>query len=78
LSQVALMDAAHLAQTFYPVCAELGLGAFVTAAVNGANIEKRLGLDLFTEGPWRCVAAEGLPLAGSSTRSSSRMCRVKP
>jgi putative peptide maturation dehydrogenase len=47
---VLLMDAAHLAQTFYLVCAELGLGAFVTAAVNGANIEERLGLDPFTEG----------------------------
>jgi putative peptide maturation dehydrogenase len=47
---VLLMDAAHLTQTFYLVCAELGLGAFVTAAVNGANIEERLGLDPFTEG----------------------------
>jgi putative peptide maturation dehydrogenase len=47
---VLLMDAAHLAQTFYLVCAELGLGAFITAAVNGANIEERLGLDPFEEG----------------------------
>jgi putative peptide maturation dehydrogenase len=47
---VLLMDAAHLTQTFYLVCAELGLGAFVTAAVNGANIEERLGLDPFAEG----------------------------
>jgi putative peptide maturation dehydrogenase len=47
---VLLMDAAHLAQTFYLVCAELGLGAFVTAAVNGANIEEQLGLDPFAEG----------------------------
>jgi putative peptide maturation dehydrogenase len=47
---VLLMDAAHLAQTFYLVCAELGLGAFVTAAVNGANIEDRLGLDPYAEG----------------------------
>jgi putative peptide maturation dehydrogenase len=47
---VLLMDAAHLAQTFYLVCEELGLGAFVTAAINGANIEERLGLDPFTEG----------------------------
>jgi putative peptide maturation dehydrogenase len=47
---VLLMDAAHLAQTFYLVCTELGLGAFVTAAVNGANIEERLGLDPFAEG----------------------------
>jgi putative peptide maturation dehydrogenase len=47
---VLLMDAAHLAQTFYLVCTELGLGAFVTAAVNGANIEEQLGLDPFMEG----------------------------
>ena len=47
---VLLMDAAHLTQTFYLVCTELGLGAFVTAAVNGANIEGRLGLDPFAEG----------------------------
>jgi putative peptide maturation dehydrogenase len=47
---VLLMDAAHLTQTFYLVCAELGLGAFMTAAVNGANIEQQLGLDPFTEG----------------------------
>jgi putative peptide maturation dehydrogenase len=44
------MDAAHLSQTFYLVCAELGLGAFVTAAINGFNIEERLGLDGFIEG----------------------------
>jgi putative peptide maturation dehydrogenase len=47
---VLLMDAGHLSQTFYLVCAELGLGAFVTAAINGANIEERLGLDGFAEG----------------------------
>lgn len=47
---VALMDAGHLSQTFYLVCAELGLGAFVTAAVNNADIDKRLGLDGFAQG----------------------------
>jgi len=54
---VLLMDAAHLAQTFYLVCAELGLGAFVTAAANGANMEELLGLDRFSEGAlaiWGC------------------------
>jgi putative peptide maturation dehydrogenase len=45
-----LMDAAHLSQTLYLVAAELGLGAFVTAAINGANIEHRLGLDGWREG----------------------------
>jgi putative peptide maturation dehydrogenase len=47
---VLLMDVAHLSQTFYLVCAELGLGAFVTAAVNGADAEERLGIDGFQEG----------------------------
>jgi putative peptide maturation dehydrogenase len=47
---VLLMDAGHLSQTLYLVCAELGLGAFVTAAINGADIEERLGLDPFAEG----------------------------
>jgi nitroreductase len=44
------MDAGHLSQTFYLVCAELGLGAFVTAAINNADIDDRLGLDGFAEG----------------------------
>jgi SagB-type dehydrogenase family enzyme len=47
---VLLMDAAHLSQTFYLVCAELGLGAFITAAINSINIESKLGLDGFIEG----------------------------
>ncbi len=47
---VLLMDAAHLSQTLYLACAELGLGAFFTAAVNGRNIEQRLGLDGFEQG----------------------------
>jgi putative peptide maturation dehydrogenase len=47
---VLVMDAAHLSQTLYLVCAELGLGAFVSAAVNAANIEDDLGLDPFEQG----------------------------
>jgi putative peptide maturation dehydrogenase len=47
---VLLMDVGHLSQTFYLVCAELGLGAFITAAINSFNIESKLGLDGFTEG----------------------------
>jgi len=57
---VLLMDAAHLSQTFYLVCTELGLGAFVTAAINGTNIEKRLGLDGFGEGAM-AVCGCGIP-----------------
>lgn len=47
---VLLMDAAHLSQTLYLVCTELGLGAFTTAAINALDIERRLGLDGIWEG----------------------------
>ena len=47
---MTLMDAGHLSQTFYLVCAELSLGAFVTAAINNADVDERLGLDGFAEG----------------------------
>lgn len=40
-----LMDAAHLSQTLYLVSAQLGLGAFLTIAINGRDIEDQLGLD---------------------------------
>jgi putative peptide maturation dehydrogenase len=45
-----LMDAAHLSQTLYLVATELGLGAFVTAAINNADIEERFGIDGYREG----------------------------
>jgi putative peptide maturation dehydrogenase len=45
-----LMDAAHLSQTLYLVATELGLGAFVTAAINNVDIEERFGLDGYAEG----------------------------
>jgi putative peptide maturation dehydrogenase len=45
-----MMDAAHLSQTLYLVATELGLGAFVTAAVNNLDIEERLGIDGYDEG----------------------------
>jgi putative peptide maturation dehydrogenase len=45
-----LMDAAHLSQTLYLVAAELGLGAYVTVAINSAAIDERLGLDPVSEG----------------------------
>jgi putative peptide maturation dehydrogenase len=45
-----LLEAGHLSQTLYLVAAELGLGAFVTAAVNAGNVEERLGLEPAEEG----------------------------
>jgi putative peptide maturation dehydrogenase len=47
---VVLMDAAHLSQTLYLVATDLGLGAFVTAAINDADIDEYLGLDGVHEG----------------------------
>lgn len=45
-----LIDAGHLSQTFYLTCTELGLGAFVTGAINDADIADRLQLKAFSEG----------------------------
>ncbi len=45
-----LMDAAHLSAALYLVAAELGIGAYVTAAINGADIEEALGLEDVSEG----------------------------
>jgi putative peptide maturation dehydrogenase len=60
-----MMDAAHLSQTLYLVATELGLGAFVTAAVNNVDIEERLGLDGYREGVL-AVCGFGRPAAGRS------------
>lgn len=45
-----LMDAAHLSQTLYLVSGELGLGAYLTIAINTRDIERRLELDGVNEG----------------------------
>ena len=60
-----VMDAAHLSQTLYLVATELGLGAFVTAAVNNADIEERLGIDGYREGVL-AVCGFGRPAAQPS------------
>ena len=59
-----LMDAGHLSQTLYLVCAERGLGIYVTVAVNAAAIDERLGLDGIREG--------ALALAGCGHRQPER------
>lgn len=64
-----MMDAAHLSQTLYLVATDMRLGAFVTAAINGANIEERLKLDGFNEG--------AVAVAGFGKRSS-RLSPLEP
>jgi nitroreductase len=48
--RTVLLDAAFLSQTLYLVCGELGLGAFVTGAINEVDIDAYLALPAFTEG----------------------------
>jgi putative peptide maturation dehydrogenase len=45
-----LLEAGHASQNFYLAATELGLGAFVTAAVNESDIEQAFGLDPLAEG----------------------------
>lgn len=61
-----LLDAGHLSQTLYLVATELGLGAFVTAAINQALIDERLGLDGYGTGAL-AVCGLGVPAAEPSS-----------
>jgi putative peptide maturation dehydrogenase len=63
--RTVLLDAGHLSQTFYLVCTALGLGPFVTAAVNDVQLEERLGLDPAREGVL-AVCGCGAPAAERS------------
>ena len=62
-----LMEVGHLSQTLYLIAAELGLGAFVTAAINNANVDELLGLEPLVEG---AVAICG---AGVRSREASHL-----
>lgn len=46
-----ILDIGHLSQTLYLAATELGLGAFVTAAVNEVDIEDIFELDALEESP---------------------------
>jgi putative peptide maturation dehydrogenase len=58
--RVAMMDAAHLSQTFYLVCTEHGLGACFTAAINDGDVDEVLALDGWREGAVAALAC-GIP-----------------
>jgi len=59
-----VLDSGHLSQTLYLSATELGLGAFVTCAVNEVDIERAFGLDPLIEGP--------LAVCGFGWRSAER------
>ncbi|RDZ26781.1 putative peptide maturation dehydrogenase [Lysobacter silvisoli] len=46
-----VLDSGHLSQTLYLSATDLGLGAFVTCAVNEVDLERAFGLDPLSEGP---------------------------
>ncbi|MGV8959854.1 MAG: putative peptide maturation dehydrogenase [Stenotrophomonas sp.] len=46
-----VLDVGHISQALYDAATELGLAAFVTAAINEIDIEQGLGLDPLREGP---------------------------
>ena len=48
--RAVFLDAGHLSQTFYLLCTELGLGPWVTAALDEGILERALGLEPLDEG----------------------------
>lgn len=49
--RVCILDVGHLSQTLLLTATELGLGAYVTAAINEADIERAFGLVHYVDGP---------------------------
>lgn len=62
--RVVHLDVGHLSQTSYLSATELGLGSFVTAAINDRAIEAALALPALREGP--------IAIVGFGPRSASR------
>ncbi|WAH64719.1 putative peptide maturation dehydrogenase [Xanthomonas hortorum] len=48
--RVVALEAGHLSQTLYLAATDLGLGAFITCAVNEKHLERALGLDPISQG----------------------------
>jgi putative peptide maturation dehydrogenase len=46
-----VLEAGHVSQNLYLTATELGMGAFVTAAINEVDIEEAFGLDALRESP---------------------------
>jgi putative peptide maturation dehydrogenase len=62
--RVLLLEAGHVSQNLQLAATELGLGAYVTAAINEVDIERAFGLDALGEGP--------LAVCGFGTRAAQR------
>ncbi len=62
--RVIVLEAGHVSQNLYLAATELGLGAFVTAAINEVEIEQAFGLDPVQESP--------LAVCGFGARAAER------
>ncbi|MGN6113662.1 MAG: putative peptide maturation dehydrogenase [Luteimonas sp.] len=65
--RVAILDVGHLSQTLQVAATALGLGSFVTAAINEVDIERALGLAGFEESP---MAVCGVGIRGDAMATS--------
>jgi len=75
--RAVILDIGHLSQTAYLLATELGVGAFVTAAINEAQIEQKLGLDPMVEGPL-AISGFGYRTTQQSTPEFDPMHTVWP
>jgi putative peptide maturation dehydrogenase len=49
--RVTILDIGHLSQTLFLSATEIGLGAYITAAINEVDIERAFGLTSYVDGP---------------------------
>lgn len=65
--RVAILDVGHLSQTLLITATELGLGSFITAAINEVDIERAFGLTHYVDGP---LAVCGFGVRGETMTTS--------
>ena len=75
--RVSHLDVGHLSQTMYLSAADLGLGAFVTAAINDHTIEQALGLQTLKEGAIAIVGF-GPRLPNNTTLELDNLTPIEP
>jgi putative peptide maturation dehydrogenase len=72
-----ILDVGHLSQVMYLAATELGLAAFITAAINEVDIEQAFGLDPLEEGPL-AVCGFGIRAAERNEVEFDPLCAVWP
>ncbi len=75
--RVIQLDAGHLSQTLFLLAAEMGLGAFITGAINEIDLEQAFDLDGMSEGPL-CVIGLGARAAEQVTVEFDPQGKVWP